>query len=151
MTSNNLKGPLMTSSNLKWPLKWSVKWEIVHVRLLGSLKYVVWSSVYPLCCSSVQNILLRYGLDNGLNFVLPSTGNHLNDPAHRYIITEPFKLEWLDEESNLLPWHKKLKESRQYDIFNLHTKWNYSAVKWVLHTRKIHQNNWDTFCKPREI
>ena len=147
MTSKTTSNYLFLNGK-RWFLK---KFEIVHVRLLGSLKYVVWSSVYPLCCSSVQNILLRYGLDNGLNFVLPSTGNHLNDPAHRYIITEPFKLEWLDEESNLLPWHKKLKESRQYDIFNLHTKWNYSAVKWVLHTRKIHQNNWDTFCKPCEI
>jgi galactosylceramide sulfotransferase/galactose-3-O-sulfotransferase 2 len=39
--------------------------------------------------SSVQNVLLRYGLLNRLDFVLPSTGNHLNDPNHFYLNLGP--------------------------------------------------------------
>ena len=79
--------------------------------------------------SSVQNILFRYGIDLKLNFVLPKSGNHLNDPAHPYVILEPFKVEWLDSQIEKLPWHGQLKEKHNYDIFNLHTQWNSSAVR----------------------
>jgi hypothetical protein len=77
----------------------------------------------------VQNIIFRYGLDNGLNFVLPTSGNHLNDPSHPYIILDPFKIEWLDAAKEKLPWHSSLAETHSYDIFNLHTQWNHSAVR----------------------
>ena len=79
--------------------------------------------------SSVQNILFRYGIDLKLNFVLPKSGNHLNDPAHPYVILEPFKIEWLDLQIEKLPWHSQLKAKHNYDIFNLHTQWNSSAVR----------------------
>ena len=83
--------------------------------------------------STVKDVLFRYGLNKDLNFVLPCKGNHLTNPHDSYVsTTEPFKAEWLDEESELLPWHKKLKESRQYDIFNLHAKWNYVAVNSMI-------------------
>ena len=71
--------------------------------------------------STVQSILFRFGLDNGLNFVLPSVGNHLNDPSHRIILTEPFKTEWLDEEKEKIPWHESFLKGKKYDILNLHT------------------------------
>ena len=79
--------------------------------------------------STVQNILFHYGLDAKVNFVLPKSGNHLNDPAHPYLILEPFKLSWLDSQENKLPWHSQLKQKQAYDIFNLHTQWNASAVR----------------------
>ena len=83
-------------------------------------------------CSTLQNIIFRYGLDRQLNFVLPNSGNHLNDPRHPYIILEPFKIDWLDSQEDLLPWHSQLKQNQAYDIFNLHTQWNASAVRWVV-------------------
>ena len=64
--------------------------------------------------------------------MLPNSGNHLNDPRHPYIILEPFKIDWLDSQEDLLPWHSQLKQNQAYDIFNLHTQWNASVVRWVV-------------------
>ena len=55
----------------------------------------------------------------------------MNDPRHPYIILEPFKIDWLDSQEDLLPWHSQLKQTQAYDIFNLHTQWNASAVRLV--------------------
>ena len=68
-------------------------------------------------------------MEKKLNFVLPSSGNHLNDPAHRFILTDPFKTEWLDAEKAKIPWHEKFSKNENYDIFDLHTVWNKTAVR----------------------
>ena len=46
-------------------------------------KKIAFMKTHKTASSTVQSILFRFGLDNGLNFVLPSVGNHLNDPGHR--------------------------------------------------------------------
>ena len=44
--------------------------------------------------STVQNILLRYGMNAGLNFVLPGAGSHLGPPDRQYELTTPFSSSW---------------------------------------------------------
>ena len=79
--------------------------------------------------STVQNILFRFGFDNELNFVLPAHSNHLDNPKHRNQLTEPFETEWLDEDKRKIPWHERFFKEQKYDIFNIHTMWNKSAVR----------------------
>jgi len=68
--------------------------------------------------SSLQNILLRYGLKNSLNFVLPSAGNYLG----RYVKYQRFMI------ANT-PWERA---GMDYQIFCLHTIWNYKEVNRTL-------------------
>ena len=77
----------------------------------------------------MQSILFRFGLDHNLNFVLPSSGNHLSHPGHRNELTEPFKRKWLDMEEANIPWHSEFYKDKRYDIFNLHTVWNKVEVR----------------------
>jgi len=98
---------------------------------------IAFMKTHKTASSSVQNILFRYGIDLKLNFVLPKSGNHLNDPAHPYVILEPFKIEWLDLQIEKLPWHSQLKAKHNYDIFNLHTQWNSSAVRYLLGPKAV--------------
>ena len=67
------------------------------------------------CASTtIQNILLRYGRTNDLNFVLPTTGHLLGTNV-------PFKRDMIKgtvwEEAGL-----------SYDIFLLHTIWNHQEI-----------------------
>jgi len=68
--------------------------------------------------SSVQNILMRFGLNHQLNFALPSAGNYVGRymPFHRTMLSGT---EW---ESAGLPYH----------IFALHTIWNREQVAATL-------------------
>ena len=77
--------------------------------------------------STVQNILLRYGMNAGLNFVLPGKGSHLGAPAHQYELTVPFSSAWYSD----VPW-ADLATHTGYNIFALHTKWSQSEVEKVL-------------------
>lgn len=93
---------------------------------------IAFMKTHKTASSTVQSVLFRFGLDNKLNFVLPSDGNHLNDPSHRFILTENFKTEWLDQEKEKIPWHETLYKEKKYDIFNLHTVWNQTATRDLL-------------------
>ena len=68
--------------------------------------------------SSVQNILMRFGLNNQLDFVLPSAGNYLG----RYV---PYSKVMVAN----TPWDRV---GVNYDIFCLHTIWNYREVEATL-------------------
>ena len=71
------------------------------------------------CAStSIQNILLRFGRKNNLNFVLPSKGHNLGYPGgfHRSIIKGTL---WEQAELN-------------YDMFLLHTRWDSQEISRVL-------------------
>eukprot|EP00095_Tigriopus_kingsejongensis_P011141 maker-scaffold534_size144770-snap-gene-0.26 protein:Tk11141 transcript:maker-scaffold534_size144770-snap-gene-0.26-mRNA-1 annotation:"galactosylceramide sulfotransferase-like" len=78
--------------------------------------------------STIQNILLRFGLNHNLNFALPMYGNHLIKPGSPLEITEPFQAQWLKE----APWHSRLIAHERYDIMAIHTMWNYDQFKLVL-------------------
>lgn len=48
-------------------------------------------------------------------------------------MTEPFKVEWLHRQVSKIPWHADyMKKGMNYDIFNLHTIWNATAVRQLL-------------------
>ena len=71
------------------------------------------------CASTtIQNILLRYGLANNLNFVLPSKGPHLgeNKPFERSMIRGT-------------PWEKA---GLQYHMFLSHSIWNHLEIAITL-------------------
>ena len=80
-----------------------------------------WSLIFYF--STVQSILFRFGLNASLNFVLPKFGNQFYKPESH------FKLEKLDMDEDKLPWHNRLKQTQDYDIFNIHCQWNASAVR----------------------
>ena len=46
--------------------------------------------------STIQNILLRFGMNSGWNFVFPTRLYHLGDPK----LTKPFSREWIKN----VPW-----------------------------------------------
>ena len=68
--------------------------------------------------SSVQNMLMRFGLKNDLNFVLPSAGNYLG----RYV---PYSRVMVGN----TPWDRL---GLEYDIFCLHTIWSLAEVRATL-------------------
>lgn len=68
--------------------------------------------------SSLQNILMRFGLKNQLNFVLPSAGNYLG----RYI-------KYFHKMVSSTLWDQV---GLEYDIFCLHTIWNFQEVSDTL-------------------
>ena len=77
--------------------------------------------------STVQNILLRWGLNAGLNFVLPPRGNHLGPPDRPYELTSSFSRSWYRN----VPWANYARHTG-YNIFALHTKWSQPEVEAVL-------------------
>ena len=42
--------------------------------------------------STVQNIFLRWGLNQGWNFALLSSGSHLGPPNNQYVLNKPFQV-----------------------------------------------------------
>jgi len=80
---------------------------------------VAFLKTHKCASSSLQNILMRFGLKNSLNFVLPSSGNYLG----RYI-----KYSRSTMISNT-PWERA---GLDYQIFCLHTIWNYKEVSQTL-------------------
>ena len=63
--------------------------------------------------SSVQNILLRWGVRHGLNFVLPPAGNYLRE--------EEGQLRYSRDMLATTPWERR---GLQYHILCLHTVWD---------------------------
>ena len=80
--------------------------------------------------STVQNILFRFGLNSGWNFVLPDRGSHLGPPEHQYQLTLPYNSSWYQEVS----W-AAMAQQQGYNIFALHTKWSQDQVAKVLGSR----------------
>ncbi|XP_059094550.1 galactosylceramide sulfotransferase-like [Tigriopus californicus] len=78
--------------------------------------------------SNVQHRLLVYAYRNDVNVILPQTGNYVNNPKHKYVLDEPFRLEWL----NGVSWHRDFVKNNEYGIQALHTKWNYTAYRTLL-------------------
>ena len=77
--------------------------------------------------STVQNILMRFGLNSNLNFAMLSEGTHLGPPKNQYTLNQKFSRTWLQG----VPW-KAMTETVGYDIFALHTKWDQKEVESVL-------------------
>lgn len=93
--------------------------------LQGPVKKIGFLKTHKTASSTIQNILLRYGLNHNLTFVLPSSGNYLTGNGPR---SEPFQEQWL----NSLPWHRRFIFTHQYDIIALHTRWNFEQFRFVL-------------------
>jgi len=79
---------------------------------------VAFLKTHKCASSSLQNILMRYGLKNELNFVLPSSGNYLG----RYVKYSRSMI------ANT-PWERA---GIEYQMFCLHTIWNYKEVSETL-------------------
>ncbi len=69
----------------------------------------------------VQNIIRRYGIDRGLNFVLPRLGHQLSSEDS----SDPVRVEWLQE----VEWHRDFMDSGLYDVYDLHGVWNQTALR----------------------
>ncbi|TRY69196.1 hypothetical protein TCAL_16512 [Tigriopus californicus] len=99
--------------------------------------------------SNVQHRLLVYAYRNDVNVILPQTGNYVNNPKHKYVLDEPFRLEWL----NGVSWHRDFVKNNEYGIQALHTKWNYTAYRLERNPttrferdpnkRGLNQQSWD--------
>merc|ERR1712227_266010 len=72
--------------------------------------------------STIQNILLRYDMNSGWNFVFPMEGHHLGPPQHLTELTVPFDSDWI----------QPMTDQEGYNIFALHTKWNQKEVAKLL-------------------
>ena len=89
----------------------------------SEVKKVGFMKTHKTASSTVQNILFRYGMNSGWNFVLPAHGSHLGPPRNQYKLTIPFNHAWIDD----VPW-KPMIQDQGYNIFALHTKWNQEEV-----------------------
>ncbi len=69
----------------------------------------------------VQNIIRRYGIDRGLNFVLPRLGHQLSSEDS----SDPVRVEWLQD----VEWHRDFMDSGLYDVYDLHGVWNQTALR----------------------
>ena len=77
--------------------------------------------------STVQNILMRYGMNSDWNFVMYSNGNHLGPPSNQYDLNRPFSSSWIRD----VPWYDMVQE-QGYNILAFHTKWDQGEVERVL-------------------
>lgn len=77
--------------------------------------------------STVQNIFLRWGLEQGWNFALLTSGSHLGPPNNQYVLDQPFQASWLRG----VPW-ADMAEVKGYQAFVLHTMWSQEEVEQVL-------------------
>jgi len=77
--------------------------------------------------STVQNIFLRWGLEQGWNFALLTSGSHLGPPNNQYVLDKPFQASWLRG----VPW-ADMAEVEGYQALVLHTMWNQEEVEQVL-------------------
>ena len=77
--------------------------------------------------STIQNILMRYGMNSDWNFVMYSSGSHLGPPTNQYLLNRPFSSSWVRD----VPWHDMVQEEG-YNIFAFHTKWDQGEVERVL-------------------
>ena len=53
---------------------------------------VGFAKTHKTASSTVQNILLRWGLHSSWQFALYKSGSHLGRPASQYVLTEPFQV-----------------------------------------------------------
>ncbi|XP_075223956.1 galactosylceramide sulfotransferase-like [Lycorma delicatula] len=67
--------------------------------------------------TTVQNIIMRFGLNHGLYFVLPYSGNYLGNP-------QPFDPIMINKFT--------IPQSKKFDIFAHHTRYNYTSVKKIM-------------------
>ena len=76
-------------------------------------KKIVFAKTHKTGSTSVQNIVLRYGYRNGLNFAFPSKNLHHFPPQ------DPVNFKHLDG-------------SVEYDVFPFHGKWNSEKVDGII-------------------
>ena len=88
---------------------------------------IAFAKTHKSASSTVQNILLRYGLANGAEFLLPWSGNYLGSAS----MLTPFTVEQMDKANQTkIPWHRTLRKSPGgYDISCFHCKWNNTAMR----------------------
>lgn len=76
------------------------------------------------CASStVQNILMRFGLERGLNFVLPKTFNYIGNP-------DVFRPDMIDEDFKTY--------DGKYNIFTHHSRYDTDGVRSVMYEDAIY-------------
>lgn len=84
----------------------------------NKVKKIAFLKTHKCASSTVQNILMRFGVNHNLNFVLPSRGNYLGRYTH-------FRRNMIGDTS----WEQV---GMDYNIFCLHTIWDYSEVNTLL-------------------
>ena len=86
---------------------------------------IAFAKTHKTASSTVQNILLRYGLANGVEFLLPAARNYLGN------MLKPFAIKSLDNaDKKNVPWHETLRKTAGgYDITCFHCKWNDTAMR----------------------
>lgn len=78
--------------------------------------------------STVQNIIMRYGMHSEWNFAMYGEGSHLGPPSQQYKLTRSFTASWLER----VPWAEMVHQQGGYNVFALHTKWDQNEVERVL-------------------
>jgi len=96
-------------------------------RCAGPKLKIGFAKTHKTASSTIQNIFLRHGLAHAAEFLLGAKNNYLGRlPKH-------FSVETLNNvDVDILPWHAKLSGSSGYDISTLHSRWNYSAIRYLL-------------------
>ena len=107
----------------------SIAHDISRVKPLDTCKpqrKIAFAKTHKTASSTVQNILLRYGLAIGAEFLLPWSNNYLGS------MLNPFTVEQMDKaDQRKVPWHRTLRRSSGgYDISCFHCKWNNTAMRF---------------------
>ena len=63
----------------------------------GPITKIGFAKTHKTASSTIQNILMRFGMNSGWNFVLPSAGSHLGPPRHQYQLTVPYNSSWYQD------------------------------------------------------
>jgi len=82
-----------------------------------SFKSVGFLKTHKCASSSVQNILMRWGVRQGMNFVLPASGNYMRSEAG------------LKYDRDMLAGTEWEEKGLEYQIFCLHTVWDTQEVQ----------------------
>ena len=89
---------------------------------------IVFAKTHKTGSTTVQNIVLRYGYRNGLNFAFPSKNRHHFGPL------APVTFDHLDDRV-------------EYDVFPFHGKWNSGKISGIIKngTRKVWHGRFNCF------
>lgn len=84
---------------------------------------IFYLKIHKCASTTMQNILMRFGLSQNLDFVLPDTANYVGNP-------QPFRNEFIGDDLRSI--------DNKYDIFTHHTRYNYSAIRSVMKNDSVY-------------
>ena len=100
---------------------------MIHLNSFTEMLFIY--SIHFFLYSMIQDMLLRYGYNNSLNFIFGKDGSI----DQLKPLSKPFTLDYFKNiNKHELPWHEILLEEEGYDVSTVYMKWNKTAIRYYI-------------------